>query len=122
MAHKKGPAVEGAVRIELDPAQVNRIIRMTSGSGPAGPWPLGMASVIPEGFALQLDDRKMSRSLVLGLMVYSFFPRDHSYLRVSDISRSLDLTSSTVHRYISTLLAVGLLEREPNTRRYRLAE
>ncbi|HEY4812975.1 MAG TPA: helix-turn-helix domain-containing protein [Solirubrobacteraceae bacterium] len=33
----------------------------------------------------------------------------------------LDLHLSTVHRYISTLTAVGLLEREPVTRRYRLA-
>ncbi len=122
MANKKGPVVEGAIRIELDPAQVNRIIRVASGSSSAGPWPLGMAAVIPEGFAPQLDDHKMSRSLVLGLMVYSFFPRDHSYLRVSDISRSLDINSSTAHRYVSTLLAVGLLERDPRTRRYRLAE
>ena len=34
----------------------------------------------------------------------------------------LDMNPSTAHRYLSTLLAVGLLERNPDTRRYRLAQ
>jgi DNA-binding IclR family transcriptional regulator len=29
---------------------------------------------------------------------------------------------STAHRYISTLVAVGLVERDPASRRYRLAD
>jgi DNA-binding IclR family transcriptional regulator len=30
------------------------------------------------------------------------------------------MSPSTTHRYMTTLLAVGLLEQEPRTRRYRL--
>jgi DNA-binding IclR family transcriptional regulator len=31
------------------------------------------------------------------------------------------MSPSTTHRYISTLLAVGLLEQDPRSRRYQLA-
>jgi DNA-binding IclR family transcriptional regulator len=30
------------------------------------------------------------------------------------------MNTSTTHRYVTTLLAVGLLERDPSTRKYRL--
>jgi DNA-binding IclR family transcriptional regulator len=31
------------------------------------------------------------------------------------------MSPSTTHRYLSTLLAVGLLEQDPRTRRYQVA-
>jgi DNA-binding IclR family transcriptional regulator len=39
---------------------------------------------------------------------------------IKDISEKLELNTSTVHRYVLTLVAAGLLERDPDTRRYRL--
>jgi DNA-binding IclR family transcriptional regulator len=32
----------------------------------------------------------------------------------------LDMNTSTTHRYVTTLLAVGLLERNSGSRKYRL--
>jgi DNA-binding IclR family transcriptional regulator len=32
------------------------------------------------------------------------------------------MNPTTTHRYLSTLVAVGLVERDPGTRRYRLAQ
>jgi Mn-dependent DtxR family transcriptional regulator len=69
----------------------------------------------------QLENSRLSRSLLAGLLMLVAFPADGSYLRCSQIARMLEMNPSTVHRYVSTLFAVGLLEREPRTRRYRLA-
>lgn len=41
-------------------------------------------------------------------------------LGVSEIGRRLDLTTATAHRLVSTLVGTGLVERNPDTRRYRL--
>ncbi len=66
------------------------------------------------------DNRRLSRSLLSGLLVLSCFPRDGVDLGIKDISKELKLNTSTVHRYVLTLVAAGLLERDPDTRRYRL--
>jgi hypothetical protein len=65
-------------------------------------------------------NRRLSRSLLAGLLVLSCFSPEGTELGIKDISDQLDLNSSTVHRYVATLLAAGLLERDPDTRRYRL--
>ncbi len=68
-----------------------------------------------------LEDRNVSRSLLCGLVVLISFPADGSARGVKTIARELDLPASTTHRYIHTLLAVGLLEQDPLTRKYRRA-
>ena len=67
------------------------------------------------------DDRRLSRSLMAGLVMLASFPVDGSWLGNSELARMLDMNPSTAHRYVSTLVAVGLLERDPNSRRYRRA-
>jgi DNA-binding MarR family transcriptional regulator len=74
-----------------------------------------------QGYPEQMEDRRLSRSLLSGLLVLSSFPTDGGYLGIADIARMLSMNTSTTHRYVSTLLAVGLLERDPATRRYRIA-
>jgi hypothetical protein len=66
------------------------------------------------------DNRRLSRSLLAGLLVLSCFPPEGMDIGIKDISEQLDLNTSTVHRYVLTLVAAGLLERDPDTRRYRL--
>ncbi len=67
------------------------------------------------------DERRLSRSLLSGLLVLACFPLDSTQLGVAELARRLDMSPSATHRYISTLVAAGLLERDPQTRRYRLA-
>jgi DNA-binding MarR family transcriptional regulator len=70
----------------------------------------------------QLGDHGLSRSLLRGLLVLTCFPPDGGYLANADIARTIGIDPSTVHRYISTLVAIGLLERDSSTRQYRLAQ
>ena len=69
--------------------------------------------------AEELENPRLSRSLLLGLLVLACFPPDGSFLPVKEAARILDASASTTHRYCKTLVAVGLLERDPRTRRYR---
>jgi IclR family transcriptional regulator, pca regulon regulatory protein len=69
----------------------------------------------------QLDDSRLSRSLLSGLLILVAFPADGSYMGNAEIADTLGMNTSTAHRYIQTLVAVGVVERDPNTRRYRLA-
>ncbi len=72
-----------------------------------------------EQYPWQLDDTRLSRTLLLGLMVFACFRPNGEYRRVSEIAQALEMTPSTAHRYVSTLVAVGLIEREPKLRMYR---
>ncbi|MHB8241062.1 MAG: helix-turn-helix domain-containing protein [Solirubrobacteraceae bacterium] len=66
-------------------------------------------------------DKNLSSSLLLGLLVLVAFPPDGTLIGNAEVARALGMNPSTAHRYISTLVAVGLLERDPDTRTYRLA-
>jgi IclR-like helix-turn-helix domain-containing protein len=120
---------EGTVLIELSKAQVDQVVR-TAGQGGAMSvllsslrdpnWALGIESE-EWAYPAQMEDRRLSRSLLSGLLVLSCFPPDGGYLGIAELARMLDMNTSTTHRYVTTLLAVGLLERDPATRRYRLA-
>lgn len=68
-----------------------------------------------------MDDRRLSRSLLSGLLVLAALPADGSYVRLVDVARATGMNNSMIHRYVSTLMSVGLVERNPATRRYRLA-
>jgi IclR family pca regulon transcriptional regulator len=68
----------------------------------------------------QMEDRRLSRSLLSGLLVLSCFPSEGGYLGIAELARMLNMNTSTTHRYVTTLMSVGLLERDPGTRRYRL--
>jgi hypothetical protein len=65
-----------------------------------------------------LEDRTVSRSLLYGLMTLSCLPPDGSEWGITDIARELGLPDATVRRYIYTLRLIGLLEQNPQTRKY----
>jgi len=108
--------------IELSAAQVDRVIRGVCDGGNISVLRSGLKDVreVLAHEPSQLDDSRLSRSLLAGLLMLASFPTDGSYLANAEIARMLDMNPSTTHRYVSTLLAVGLLERDPSSRRYRL--
>lgn len=117
------------VSIELSKAQVDQVVRAAGQGGTMSvllsavrdpDWTLSLESD-EWSYPAQMEDRRLSRSLLSGLLVLSCFPHDGGYLGIAELARMLDMNTSTTHRYVTTLLAVGLLERDPSTRRYRLA-
>ena len=61
-----------------------------------------------------------SQSLARGLAILSSFHSDRPLIGVSELSRGLELSRSTVHRYVATLAKLGYLQQDPDSKRYRL--
>jgi IclR family pca regulon transcriptional regulator len=61
-----------------------------------------------------------SQSLERGLAILSSFSSDRPLVGVSELSRELNLSRSTAHRYIATLARLGYLQQDPDSKRYRL--
>jgi IclR helix-turn-helix domain len=124
MVGSSSPSVEDPekITIELSPAQVDRVVRGAADGGNISVLLSGLKDVreVLAREPKQLEDSRLSRSLLAGLLMLASFPTDGSYLGNAEIARMLDMNPSTTHRYVSTLVAVGLLERDPSTRRYRL--
>jgi IclR family pca regulon transcriptional regulator len=62
----------------------------------------------------------MSQSLERGLAILALFKPDRPLMGVSEIGRALDLSRSTAHRYVATLAALGYLQQDRESKRYRL--
>jgi DNA-binding MarR family transcriptional regulator len=112
---------ENGITIELSKAQVNRVLRNAAEDDGLLGRVRGMGDLEFQVSPAQLDDRRLSRSLLRGLMILASFPGDGTGRSVTDVAHQFDMQMSTTHRYISTLVEVGLLERDPFSREYRLA-
>ncbi len=121
------------VSITLSPAQVDEVVRAASGSpsaslsallergGAARPRPLTGSGPPPASAEAEgACDRRLSRSLMRGLSLLESLGRDDQPRGIVEIARDLDMSASTAHRYAVTLVELGLIERCPTTRKYRL--
>ena len=112
------------VTIELTRSQIDRVVRSSSdGDGVASLLrTLTDDGTLAARYEALSESPRLSRSLLLGLLVLASFPTDGSSLAVTDVAGRLSMSPSTTHRYMTTLLAVGLLEQDARSRRYRLPE
>lgn len=116
------------VFIQLTEDQIEAVIGETGSNGAMEADPLraeGQAPLLAGDstqwiFKSLLEDRSLSHSLLLGLQVLTCFPLDGTERGVAEVAQQLGMNNSTVHRYMTTLMQVGLLERNPVTRWYRL--
>jgi Fic family protein len=117
------PAGERPIAIVLSRSQVDQIFRAASQSAGAGSLFTGLheSSTIDISAVARASSR-VSASLLTGLAVLGVLPRDGSELSNVQIARALNIGVSTAHRYLVTLLAVGLVQRDPNTRRYSVPQ
>ncbi|HTU78003.1 MAG TPA: helix-turn-helix domain-containing protein [Solirubrobacteraceae bacterium] len=120
---------DGPVAVELTNAQVESIIRATTeAQGPSlGLLLSGLIGerAISEGsledrYSAELESGRLSHSLFRGLLILALFISGGEGRGVVEVARQLGLSPSTTHRYMTTLVAFGLLVQDPATRKYRL--
>jgi hypothetical protein len=131
-----------SISIALSPAQVDAVVRAAAHSrAPSVSILLGNTLRATDGDELRHTggqgdhgrdarggeladeddtDPRMSRSLMRGLSLLTRFGPDGSERGIVELSRELGMSPSTAHRYASTLVELGLLERSSRTRKYRL--
>jgi IclR helix-turn-helix domain len=136
-----------SITITLSPTQVDDVVRAAAhGRAPsistliadslaaplAGTLEQNGAEATAETLARPLDGRgympietsdpRMSRSLLRGLSLLAGFGPDGAERGIVELAEDLGMSPSTAHRYALTLVEVGLLERCPRTRKYRLPQ
>jgi DNA-binding transcriptional ArsR family regulator len=112
---------DSGITIELTSTQVDRVVRNAANAQGISSLLQGLSEKGGAATFKELaESPRLSRSLLLGLLVLASFPADSSPLTVTDVANHLEMSPSTTHRYLTTLLAIGLLEQDPRTRRYRV--
>jgi hypothetical protein len=112
------------ISIDLTPQQIDRVVRAASGESvlPARLAEMRAVRALLPGSADSLrHDPRLSQSLILGMTIFAALPTDGTYVSISTLVSSIGLSPSTVHRYLATLVALGLAERNPRTRGYRVS-
>ena len=111
------------VTLALSEAQIASVMGQVSGdAGLAGPL-ASLGEVEPATALIRplLEDPRYSRSVLRALLLLAACPPDRSGHEVTSVAKRLAMSASTAHRYLSTWVAVGLLERDPQSRQYRRA-
>jgi DNA-binding MarR family transcriptional regulator len=80
---------------------------------------LGDFDELRRRFQPLLNDETLSRSTLRALLVLAVIPANGPERELTEIARDVGLPLSTTHRYVATWRALGLLERQPRSRRYR---
>jgi len=116
-----GNLPEDGITIELSKAQINRVVRKAAeDDGLLGLLGGGLKGKNVDVTRADFDDTRFSRSLLRALMVLASYPSDGTARSVSEVAKQLGMGVSTAHRYTSTFAEVGVLERDPQSRQYRL--
>jgi len=113
--------------LTLDHRQVAQVVRAATDGGAVsallgglGDLRITLSRGLESGGPSPMDDRRLSHSLLTGLLVLALLPVDGSAREISDIVRATGMSNSSVHRYINTLVAAGLVEQDAGTRRYKI--
>jgi DNA-binding MarR family transcriptional regulator len=69
----------------------------------------------------EVKDKYISRSGFIIFMTLAAFAPPRRERTVSEIASELKMSTSSAHRYIKTLVALGLLEQNQSTQEYHLA-
>jgi hypothetical protein len=141
---------QAAITITLSPTQVDDVVRAAArgrapsissliadslaapvtlnGNDPPRSTKGGEANVARGSLAArgympsETTDARLSRSLLRGLSLLTGFGPDGQERGIVELAEDLGMSPSTAHRYALTLVELGLLERCPRTRKYRLPQ
>ncbi len=114
------------VTITLSPAQVEHVLRAASASTAPGISLLisgalrGRDAAVADADDPEAGDKRFSRSLLRGLSLLTCFSSTDEERGIVELAQAAGMSASTAHRYALTLIELGLLERSPRSRKYRL--
>ena len=106
-----------SITITLSPTQVDEVVRAASRSRAPS-----VSTVIGGYLPTDSAAPRLSRSLLRGLSLLTCFGPDGAARGIVELARDAGMSPSTAHRYASTLVELGLLERCPKSRKYRLPD
>ncbi len=125
-----------SISITLSPAQVDEVVRAAGTSRAPGISELLVDALsgrvdagrdadsgslsVAEPASIDTVNPRYSRSLLRGLLLLRCFEPGGEERGIVEIADELGMSPSTTHRYALTLVELGLLERCPDTRKYRL--
>ena len=76
--------------------------------------------MLPVGDAKKkVSERNIIKSLDNSLMLLEYMSHHHG-MRITEISKDLDMDVSTIHRILKTMVGRGFVEQDPETRKYHL--
>jgi IclR helix-turn-helix domain len=103
------------ITITLSPAQVDHVVHAASSSRVPG-----ISALLGGYLPSDSEDPRLSRSLLRGLSLLGCFASGETARGIVELAHDAGMSPSTAHRYASTLVELGLLERDPKSRKYRL--
>ena len=110
------------VTIALSAAQVQTVVRQATAPAALG-RAVAPALADPENLMASLrgllDDGAYSRSVLRALIILAGFPADGTERELTTVAEEVGFSPATTYRYVHTLTAAGLLERDADSRRYR---
>jgi len=65
-------------------------------------------------------DHYFSKTLDKGLSILLLFDRDHTRLSLAEIARVTGINTTSTYRYVNTLVRLGYLKKNPNTKLLKL--
>jgi DNA-binding MarR family transcriptional regulator len=109
-----------AIKLTID--QIAQVVQESADAGPLERILAGLDSMEEFRHVLigLLDQgHKYSRSALRSLLVLSALPLDGTERELTEIADATGLATSSLHRYLKTWKAVGIVEQDPQSRRYR---
>src|ERR1700704_3559646 len=110
-----------AVTLELTDSQILRVCEEAGAAEPRadlierfGQDAASLGALLGQATA----EQHLSMSLVRGLFVLATLPSCGETVGVLDLAGQLEMSASTVHRYLQTLVIAGLARRNETTREY----
>lgn len=110
------------IAITLTVDQIAQVVQESADAGPLERILAGLDSMEEfRGVLIGLLDQghKYSRSALRSLLVLSALPLDGTERELTEIADATGLATSSLHRYLKTWKAVGIVEQDPQSRRYR---
>jgi hypothetical protein len=109
-----------AITLTID--QIAQVVHESADAGPLERILAGLDSMEELRrvvLALLGQGHKYSRSALRSLLVLTALPLDGTECELTEIADATGLATSSLHRYLKTWKAVGIVEQDPQSRRYR---